>query len=139
VDTTLRLTHQRVDDIPLLLGFLTKLRFPQLLDLTLAPRPLHQGLSQGWLITIWITYILSHSDHRKALVRDWANDLRRALEAATGQALRDVDFTDDRLTLVLQRLSDPETWQHLEADLWNATCEVYDVPVERVRLDSTTS
>jgi transposase len=139
VDTTLRLTHQRVDDVPLLLGSLTKLRFPHLLDQSLTPHPLHQGLSQGWLITIWITYILSHADHRKALVRDWANDLRHSLEAATGQTIRDVDFTDDRLTLVLQRLSDRETWQHVEANLWDTTCEVYDVPVERVRLDSTTS
>lgn len=139
MDTTLQLTHQRVDDVPLLIGFLTKLRFPQLLDQALTPHPLHQGLSLGWLITIWISYILSHADHRKALVRGWANDLRHALEAATGQTIRDVDFTDDRLTLVLHRLSDPMTWQLVEAHLWDSTCEVYDVPVERVRLDSTTS
>jgi transposase len=139
VETPLQLTHERVDDLPLLLGFLIKLRFPQLLDQFLEPHPLHQGLSQGWMLTIWVAYILSQADHRKSAVRDWADGLRHTLEAATGQALRDVDFTDDRLTLVLQRLSDTETWNRLEAGLWETTCAVYDVPLERVRLDSTTS
>jgi transposase len=139
VDTSLQLTHERVDDLPLLLGFLIKLRFPQLLDQLLPPHPLHQGLSQGWILTIWVAYILSQADHRKSAVRDWADGLRHTLEAVTGQAIRDVDFTDDRLTLVLQRLSDSETWNRLEAGLWQTTCTVYEVPLERVRLDSTTS
>jgi hypothetical protein len=32
VDATLELTHERVDDVPLLLGFLIKLHFPEILD-----------------------------------------------------------------------------------------------------------
>ena len=136
---TVQLTHERVDDVPLLLGFLIKLRFPQLLDQHLVPHPHHQGLSQGWLITIWIAYILSHADHRKSAVRDWANGLRHTIEATTGQKLRGVDFSDDRLTLVLQHLSHRELWDGIENDLWSTTCEVYELPVERIRLDSTTS
>jgi transposase len=136
---TVQLTHERVDDVPLLLGLLIKLRLPQLLDRHLIPHPHHQGLSQGWLITIWIAYILSHADHRKCSVRDWANGLRRTLESLTGQTIRDVDFTDDRLSLVLQALSDTELWDRIETDLWGVTCEVYELPIERIRLDSTTS
>jgi transposase len=136
---TVRLTHERVDDVPLLLGFLIKLRLPQLLDQHLILHPHHQGLSQGWLITIWIAYILSHADHRKSAVRDWANGLRLSLEALTGQTVRDVDFTDDRLGLVLQALSDTDHWDGIETDLWGTTCEVYELPLERIRLDSTTS
>ena len=30
-------------------------------------------------------------------------------------------------------------WARLEADLWQSTCNVYELPVERIRLDSTTS
>ena len=51
----------------------------------------------------------------------------------------DQQFTDDRLTLVLNPLSDPETWDRIEVSLWDGTCEVYALPLERVRLDSTTS
>ena len=138
-DNSLQLTHERVDDVPLLLGFLIKLRFSQVLDRHLPPHPLHQGLSNGWLITVWITYILSQADHRKSHVRDWSADLQHTLESIIGQPFRPVDFTDDRLTLVLKRLSDLAVWARLEADLWQSNCDVYALPVERVRLDSTTS
>ena len=59
MDATLELTHERVDDVPLLLGFLLKLQLPEILDRHLPPHPLHQGLSHGWLITVWVAYILS--------------------------------------------------------------------------------
>ena len=136
---TLRLAHERVDDVPLILGFLIQLRLPHLLDQHLKPHPHHQGLSLGWLITLWITYVLSQADHRKSHVRSWANKLHHCLEAVTGLTIRDVDLSDDRLTLLLARLSHPETWSRIEADLWNGTCEVYSIPLERIRLDSTTS
>src|SRR5215813_5867 len=71
VDATLELTHERVDDVPLLLGFLIKLRFPEILDRHLPPHPLHQGLSNGWLLSVWIAYILSRADHRKSPVEAW--------------------------------------------------------------------
>jgi transposase len=139
VDATLELTHERVDDVPLLLGFLIRLRLPEILDHHLPPHPLHQGLANGWLITVWITYILSQADHRKSHVQEWVDGLKHTLEALIGQAIRPVEFSDDRLTLVLRRLSAPEVWHPLEADLWRAHCEVYALPVERVRLDATTS
>src|SRR5258705_11305532 len=53
---TVQLTHERVDDVPLLLGLLINLRLPQLLDRHLIPHPNHQGLSQACLITIGIAY-----------------------------------------------------------------------------------
>ncbi|MHC5538949.1 IS1634 family transposase [Singulisphaera rosea] len=139
MDPTLELTHERVNDVPLLLGFLCKLRLPEILDRHLTPHPLHQGLSNGWLITAWIAYILSHADHRKSPVQDWALELRHTLETFTGQALRPVEFSDDRLTLLLRRLADTDAWAALEADLWESHCDVYALPVDRVRLDATTS
>ncbi len=140
MEATLELTHERVDDVPLLLGFLIQLRFPEVLDRHLPPHSLHQGLSNGWLITVWIAYILSQADHRKSHVQQWVDGLQHTLETLIGQPIRPVEFGDDRLTLVLKRLSDPAVWRELEADLWHAQCEVYALPpVERVRLDATTS
>jgi transposase len=139
VDATLELTHERVDDVPLLLGFLIKLQLPEILDRHLPPHPLHQGLSNGWLVTVWIAYILSRADHRKSAVQPWADELRRTLEALSSQPIRPVEFSDDRLTLVLERLAEPAAWETLEADLWHTHCDVYALPVERVRLDATTS
>jgi transposase len=137
---TLELTHERVDDVPLLLGFLIKLRIPETVDRELPPHPLHQGLSNGWLIAVWITYILSQADHRKSPVQQWVDRLQHTLETLIGQPIRSVDFSDDRLTLVLKHLSDLPVWHELEAALWRTHCEVYVLPaVERVHLDATTS
>src|SRR6266542_1682217 len=102
VDATLDLTLQRVDDVPLLLSFLIKLQLPEILDRHFPPHSLHQGLSNGWLITVWIAYILSCADHRKSPVQSWAEELRHTLETRVGPPLRPVEFGDDRLTLVLQ-------------------------------------
>src|SRR3954447_208631 len=122
VDATLELTHERVDDVPLLLGFLSKLQLPEILDRYLPPHPLHQGLSNGWLITVWIAYILSRADHRKSHVQGWGDGLHHTLEALIGRPIRPVEFSDDRLTSVLSRLSDPGAWNELEAALWHAQC-----------------
>src|SRR4051795_1858618 len=92
VDATLELTHERVDDVPLLLGFLIKLQLPEILDRHLPPHPLHQRLSHGWLITVWIAYILSRADHRKSPVQSWADGLRHSLEAPIGPPIRPVEF-----------------------------------------------
>ena len=55
--TTLHLTHERIDDVPLILGFLIRLRLAHLLDKHLKPHPHHQGLSLGWLLTLWIMMV----------------------------------------------------------------------------------
>jgi hypothetical protein len=103
MEATFELTHERVDDVPLLLGFLIHLQFPEILDRHLPPHPLHQGLSNGWLITVWIAYILSQADHRKSHVQEWVDALQHTIETIIGQPIRPVEFGDDRLTLVLKR------------------------------------
>jgi transposase len=139
VDATLELTHERVDDVPLLLGFLMRLKLPEILDRHFPAHPLHQGLSNGWLTTVWIAYILSRADHRKSPVQSWAQELQHTLETLIGQTIRPVEFSDDRLTLLLKRLDAQPAWESLEADLWHTHCDIYALPVERVRLDATTS
>jgi len=134
----LSLTHERVDDIPLLLGFMQELKFPDLLERHLGSHHLHRGLSNGWLATVWLAFLLSQSNHRKVSVQDWAGNHPHTLETLIGQTLRPIEFADDRLSIVLRRLHDAD-WSALEADLWQATCEVYDISYQCVRLDSTTS
>jgi transposase len=135
---SLSLTHERVDDIPLLLGFMQYLNFPVLLERHLGSHHLHQGLSNGWLATVWLAFLLSQSNHRKVSVQDWARSHPHTLETLIGQPLRAVEFSDDRLSIILRRLQDAD-WPALEADLWQATCEVYEISYQCVRLDATTS
>jgi transposase len=136
---TLDLDHERVDDLPLILGLASRRNLPDILDPHLGRHHLHQGLSLGWIATVWIAYVLSHGDSRKSAVHDWARTHRVILERLIGQPLRDAEFTHDRLAILLGRLAPTEVRSRVEAPLWAATCEVYQLPVEQVRLDSTTS
>jgi transposase len=136
--TAILLTHERVDDIPLLLGLMQRLELPRLVDAHVGNHGNQEGLTNGWLVTVWLAFILSAGDHRKSTVRDWAARHQHTLERLLGQPIRATDFTDDRLGIVLRRLSHPAAWHALEGALWQATLLVYDLPLTSIRLDSTT-
>jgi transposase len=133
------LVHERIDDIPLLIGLAHKLRLPELLDRHLGNHGKHQGLSNGTLAAGWIAFIISRSNHTKVHVEEWTQGLHHTLSHLLGQPLRPAEFSDDRLGILLRRLQELDDWAALETDLWHATCEVYELPLERVRLDSTTT
>jgi transposase len=132
------LTHERVDDIPMLIGLMQHLRFPALLNVHLGNHGHHQGLSNGWLGTVWLAFVLSEGDHRKSSVQEWVQRHQQTLERLLGQPIRPTDFTDDRLGNLLRRLSHTDDWNALEAALWHSTLAVYELEIRGVRLDSTT-
>lgn len=133
------LEHERVDDIPLLVGTMQRMQLASLLDRHLGNHGLHQGLSNGALAMVWLAYIMSGGDHRKSTVQDWAQRRRRLLRKLLGRSIRPVEFGDDRLGILLHRLSRHEAWEGLEAELWAQTVAVYDLEVRGIRLDSTTA
>jgi transposase len=122
---TLILQHERVDDIPLIIGLANRLRLAEVLDRYMKTHGLQQGLNNGQLAVGWLAYILSQADHRKSAVREWANERSHTLEHLLGQPIRAVEFSDDRLGGVLHRLSDDETWDAIEHALWATTVAVY--------------
>jgi transposase len=134
------LTHERVDDIPLLLGLMQRLCLPDLIDRHLGNHGNHQGYSNGWLATLWLSFILSEGNHRKVAVQEWAERHRLTIERFVGSPLRpDVECNDDRLGLLLSKLAEGGVWEALEAELWPTTRAVYHLEMPGVRLDSTTS
>ena len=72
MNEALQLTHTRVGDIPLLLGLAIKLNIPAIYDQEIGDHGLHTGLSGGWLLAIWMVFILTESDHTKYKVEDWS-------------------------------------------------------------------
>jgi transposase len=137
--TLTSLVHERIDDVPLLIGLAQKLRLPELLDHHLGRHPSHRGLSLGALAAGWIAFILSRGNHTKVHVQEWSQSLHHTLSHLLDQPLRPAEFSDDRLGILLRRLQQLDDWDALEADLWHGTCDVYELPLERVRLDSTTT
>ena len=127
---------ERVDDIPLLLEQMQRMGLPTLFD---DHFPIHgnwQGLSLGWVSTIWLSSMLSRGDHRRVHVAPWVAKRLWTLGFTTGQAVMRVDFTDDRLEIVLRRLSDDTRWAAFESALNQHTVRVYDLSTERVHVDS---
>src|SRR5438128_2615795 len=130
---------ERVDDIPLLLEQMQRMGLPTLFD---DHFPIHgnwHGLSVGWVSTIWLSSILSRGDHRLVHVEPWVAQRLWTLGATTGQAVKRVDFTDDRLESVLRHLSDDTRWAAFESSLNQHTVRVYDLSTARVHVDSTSA
>jgi len=132
------ITTERIDDFPLLLEVMIRLGLPDLIDQHLKRHGLHQGLSWGWIAAIWLAHILTESDHRKLPVRAWVRQAGETIERITGMKVGELDFTDDRLTLLLRRLSKPDTWQSIETELGRNILRVYELKPRQVRLDPTT-
>src|SRR5215510_5128266 len=130
---------ERVDDIPLLLEHMQRMGLPTLLDTYFPTHGNWTGLSLGWVSTIWLSAILSRGDHRMVHVAPWVAKRLGTLGATTGQAVTCGDFTDDRLEIVLRRLSDDERWSAFEAALNQHTVRGYALSTERVHVDSTSA
>jgi transposase len=135
----IRLEHERVDDIPLLLGELARMDVARLVDESFATHGNWQGLRMGQVVSGWITFILSEANHRMSHVEPWAASRLQTLSQSLGTTVRAVDFSDDRLAAVLDALSDDEAWAGFEQRLNRLTVRVYDLRPERVRVDATTA
>jgi transposase len=130
---------ERVDDIPLLLEQMQRMELPTLIDNHFPAHGNWYGLSLGWVSTIWLSSILSRGDHRLVHVEPWVANRLFTLETVTGQDVERLDFTDDRLEIVLRCLSDDTRWAQFENRLNQHTVSVYDLTTERIQVDSTSA
>ncbi|NET34491.1 MAG: hypothetical protein F6K19_21110 [Cyanothece sp. SIO1E1] len=90
------------------------------------------------MIVIWLAYILSQGNHRKVVVREWVEQHRQMLEQVCGLEIRDTDFSNDRLSIVLKHLSPASKWQLIEQSLNGRTMRIYKLLAETMRVDATT-
>jgi transposase len=140
-----KLTHTRLDAIPLLLGVLMQMEIPQLYDREIGDHGLHTGLSGGWMLTIWLTFILSQSDHTKYKVEEWVARYQVLLASRTRANIKSSEFNDNRLSSLLSRLSKPQRWERFEDALWKHSVDVYQLEMQSVgglysaHVDSTTA
>src|SRR6266496_3311242 len=130
---------ERVDDIPLLIEQMQRMGLPTLLDNHFPTHGNWTGLSLGWVSTIWLSSILSRGDHRLVHVEPWVATRLWTLGVTTGQAVTRADFTDDRLEIVLRRLSEDTRWAAFASALNQYTVRVYDLSTARVHVDSTSA
>src|SRR6266702_256309 len=130
---------ERVDDVPLLLEQMKRMELPTLIDQYFPAHGNWYGLSLGWVSTIWLSSIVSRGDHRLAHVEPWVANRLLTLQTATDQKVERLDFTDDRLEIVLRHFIDDSRWAHYESHLNQHTVRVYDLSTARVHVDSTSA
>ncbi len=140
-----KLTTYRLDDLPLVLGLLTQMNLPEIFDREIRDHALHTGLSGGWMMTIWLAFIITRSDHTKYRVETWVERHQEVIAKCTGQVIIPQEFNDNRLSSLLTRLSKDKRWDRFEATLWRHEVEVYEIcpasigDLVSAHVDSTTA
>lgn len=135
----LNIVTERIDDLPLLIAQMERIGLPGLLDQSFPTHTNWQGLSLGWVTSFWCAHILSQADHCLNHVQPWAEKRLQLLHECCTHPVVALDFTDDRLALVLNQLSDDSRWYAFEGSLSQRVMRVYDLNPEAIRLDSSTS
>lgn len=139
MSSKIKAIHERVDDIPVLIALLLKLRVAQLIDKHFPTNGNRTGLSLGQMCIIWLTFMLSQADHRLNQVEPWVKEHQMTLSQCLGCEVEPRDCTDDRLATGLDYLSVAQHWQEFEAELNGSIIRTYDLKTERVRIDTTTA
>ncbi len=131
---------ERVDDLPVVIQWLSKMRIEQLIDQELPePHGNRQGLSYGQLAVLLLSYIVTQADHRLCAVEPWVNQHHQTLELATGWKISDKDATDDRLADLLSTLgsSKHKAVETIETFLGQHLIRAYSLPTDTARSDTT--
>jgi len=130
---------ERIDDLILLLNVMKQIGLVEIINEHLPRHGNEKGLDWGRVAVIWLSYILSQGDHRKVKVREWVNQRKSSIEKVMGVELRETDLTDDRLGILLRKMSEELAWSGLESQLNERSIKLYELPVETVRIDGTTN
>ncbi len=141
METPIHITRtERVDDIPLLLAQMDKMKIAALLNKHFPMHGNWRGLSFGETVVVWLAYILSEGDHRLNSVQGWAAGILMTLSICLkAVGLRELDFSDDRLAIILYNLGQDAPWEAYETNQIGVLLRVYDLKTHRVRIDSTTA
>lgn len=128
---------ERVDDLPVLFGLLQQMRIQVIIDHVITPHGNWQGLTPGWVITLWLMHILRAQNHCMEPVQEWAEKHLITLCRLSGQEVQALDFSDDRLAICLKELHKPEVWSAIERELGLTLLRVYKLEQTTLRLDAT--
>lgn len=132
--------NERVDDIPLLLAVIKQIGIIDIFNERLGQHGNWEGVAIGYVIAVWLAYILSEGDHRKSYLQEWVAEREHTLLYCLEiDEINQLDFTDDRLAIVLNKLNDDELWQMSECDVNKRIIRAYDLSPEIARIDTTTA
>lgn len=129
---------ERVDSLPLILHWLTKMRIQEVIDTIWQPHPYWQGLSYGQLAVLFLAYVLYMHTHRLSGMEAWVVSHRATLEQLTGWTIRLKEATDDRLGHMIEMLGrEEEAAIRFQRQVGQNLIQAYTLPTETARYDTT--
>lgn len=129
---------ERVDNIPLILYWLRKMRVQPIIDRIWSAHANWQGLSFGQLAVLFLTYLLHTRTHCLSAMEEWIVTHRSTLEPATGWMIGPKEATDDRLGRLLEVMGKDEAdGSRFQQELGQQLIRSYDLPTQVARYDTT--
>jgi transposase len=129
---------ERVDDIPIIFQWLTKMHVAEMIDRIWPSHGNWQGLSYGQLAVLFITYVVHSLNHRLCGMESWVARHQHTLEHLTGWSVDPKQATDDRLGILLGELGrSPERLEQYQIQHGHYLIQAYELPTRVVRYDTT--
>src|SRR5712692_3338475 len=100
--TEVQIHTEHIGDIPLLMHMQSKMGIGAVINEVIKPHGNRGGMSVGAMVMVWLSYILSESDHRMSELEEWASTQLAMLRALLGEDVEAKDFADDRLADILR-------------------------------------
>ena len=134
-------TSERIDNLPVVIDWLKRMEVDVIIDRVLGPAHGNwAGLSYGEVALVFVAYVVMCCTHFLSPMQVWASKHLVSLSHALGKPVREADFTDDRLGVILSRLGDAATHpgEQIEQALGRHLVRAYALPTETARIDMTT-
>jgi transposase len=129
---------ERVDDIPIIFQWLTKMHVAEMIDRIWPSHGNWQGLSYGQLAVLFITYVVHSLNHRLCGMEGWVARHQHTLEQLTGWSLDPKQATDDRLGILMGELGrSPERLEQYQIQNGPYLIRAYELPTPIARYDTT--
>ena len=129
---------ERMDSLPLILYWLTRMHIQEIIDAVWHPHSYWQGLSYGRLAVLFVAYVLYTSTHRLSGMEVWVFEHRTTLEKLTGWVIRPKEATDDRVGHLIEVIGkDDEAAIDFKRQLGLHLIQAYALPTHIVRYDTT--
>lgn len=133
------LTIERVDNLPVILSWLHRMRIAELIDRFWRPHGNWSGLSYGQLTVVFLAFVLYTRTHRLSYAADWQQQHQQTLTLCTGWPFGPHEMSDDRLGHLLEVLGADEAGSAAYQEAQSQTLiRAYALPTTVVRYDTTT-
>jgi transposase len=130
-----------IGSFPLFFGVLSYIGLPRHIN---THYPVHgnwNGGDKGVIVSVWLCYILTLTDHRLCGVESWFLLHRHSLNTLVlgygYSALDPKDFTDDRLGRLLSDFGDEAIWHSFMTCFSRNLLTLYGLDIKHVELDAT--